>query len=72
LAHFFKEKSHLTKLSTIGRGGRGIWFFLPIGLMLVGNAFIFVLTIIMLSKLDRDKRRLNFRSASKRSEKMEK
>jgi hypothetical protein len=51
---------------------KSIWFFLPIGLMLLINACMFVMTIIKLANLDREKRRLNLRSPSQRNETMEK
>jgi hypothetical protein len=51
---------------------KGIWFFLPIGLMLIINGSMFVSTIIALSQLDREKRRLNLRSPQQRNENMEK
>ena len=55
-----------------GKIGKGIWFFLPIGVMLLVNTLMFVLTIVKLSKIDRSKWRFNLRSPSKRSDEMEK
>jgi len=59
-------------LNLTEKTAKGIWFFLPIGLMLFINASMFAATISALCKLDREKRRLNLRSPSNRSENMEK
>ena len=54
----------------LGIIAKGVWLFLPIGIMLTINTIMFTLTVIMICKLDKKKRELNIRTGN-RDENME-
>ena len=47
-------------LSFLGNESKGVWFFLPIGLLLIVNAIMFSLTIKEVFLLDWEAKRLNY------------